>query len=684
MDTARLQEFVEYAARLDGDEKGEAQVFLDRWFQAFGHAGYKEAGATLEDRVRRKGRATGFADLVWPGRVLVEMKRRGEKLQRHYDQARDYWFNLYPKPQYVLLCNFDEVWIYDFDVQPDPVDTVELANLVERRSAFGFMLPEPEEALFENNRETVTREAAHHVAEVYNALRDAGEEPDRARRFVLQCVAAMFFEDVDLLPDDLFTRLVDECLHRDGDAYDLIGGLFRQMADPTPARGGRYQGVRYFNGGLFDAIEPVALRKAELLPLYRAALTSWGRVQPEILGTLFQDIMDPEKRHASGAHFTHEADIQKIVQPTIVRPWRERIDGARTLAELKGLRDALLRFRVLDPACGSGNFLYVAYRELKRLEIELIGKAAAGFTPDALRRAGFEKTSRVTVRQMYGFDTSAFAAELARVTLTVAKELGKRDAARTADTGEADLTGILFDDALPLDDLSGNIRHADALFEPWPDVDAIVGNPPFVSKNNLVPELGAAYVDRVRRAYPDVPGRADYCVYWFRKAHDHLEAGERAGLVGTNTVRQNESREGGLDYIVQTGGTITDAVSSQPWSGEAAVHVSLVNWVRGEAPGPKRLFVDDGAGGLDLVELDRIQAALSPETDVTGAETLAANKAADACYQGQTHGHKGFLLTPAEAAELVTQDPASSSVVFPYMNGQRHARERCRRGPSAT
>ena len=486
MSPETIVEFIEYAQTLDGDEKGEAQVFLDRFFRAFGHEGYKEAGATLEDRVRRKGKATGFADLVWPGRLLIEMKRRGAHLQRHYDQAREYWFDLYPKPKYVVLSNFDEFWIYDFDVQADPVDKVALDRLVERRAAFGFMLPDPVAPLFENNRVEVTREAAHKVSEVYNSLIDAGENADRARHFVLQCVAAMFFEDTGLLPGDLFSHIVDECLHGDAEAYDLIGGLFQQMANQKPARGGRFSGVPYFNGALFRDVDPVPLRKAELLPLVEAAREDWTKVQPEVIGTLFQDIMDPAKRHASGAHFTHEADIQKIVQPTIVRPWRERIDATNTLRGLIALRNDLLRFRVLDPACGSGNFLYIAFRELKRLEIELIAKMGA-FSRRERVRLGVNMTSRVSVRQMFGIDNSPFAVELARVTVTISKELAKREAHETADAGEADLTGLMFDDPLPLDDLSDNIRCADALFTDWPEVDVIIGNPPFVSKNNMVP-----------------------------------------------------------------------------------------------------------------------------------------------------------------------------------------------------
>ena len=145
-------------------------------------------------------------------------------------------------------------------------------------------------------------------------------------------------------------------------------------------------------------------------------------------------------------------------------------------------------------------------------------------------------------------------------------------------------------DALPLDNLDGNIKCEDALFCIWPEVDAIIGNPPFQSKNKMIEEFGRGYVNRIRAAYPDIPGRADYCVYWFRKAHDHLGHEQRAGLVGTNTIRQNYSRIGGLDYIVNHGGTITEAVSSQVWSGDAVVHVSIVNLLKGSQPGKKKLL----------------------------------------------------------------------------------------------
>lgn len=639
----KLQLFVEYAQTLKGDEKGEAQVFCDRLFQAFGHAGYKEAGATLEERVKRKGQRTKFADLVWKPRLLLEMKSRGEKLERHYRQAFEYWLSLVPqRPRYVVLCNFDEFWIYDFDLQLDtPVDKLSIEELPQRYTALNFLFPVEKKPLFGNDRVAVTRAAADKVASVFNSLIARKEDRQSAQLFVLQCVMAMFAEDFGLLPRGLFTELVNECVGGDS-SYDLIGGLFRQMNDPTPARGGRFKDVSYFNGGLYKTVDPIELNASEVRLLAEAVKEDWSRVEPPIFGTLFENSMGKEERHAYGAHFTSEADIYKVVNPTISRPWRVRIEGADKLRELLALRDELLNFKVLDPACGSGNFLYIAYRELKRVEMDLLEKIHANFKR-AETKVG--TTPLVSLRQFYGIDSNPFAVELAKVTLMLAKELALKESRTVIDAVQADLP-LQMDRALPLDNLDSNIRCEDALFAKWPEVQAIIGNPPYQSKNNMQQEFSPAYVNKLRAQYPEVPGRADYCVYWFRRAHDELPAEGRAGLVGTNTIRQNYSRQGGLDYIVQHGGTITEAVSSQVWSGEAAVHVSIVNWIKGDASAEKKLYKqlgDKTTSPWKVSELEEINSSLSAEVNVTAAKRLRANISANVCYQGQTHGHKGFF-----------------------------------------
>ena len=665
-----IRQFVEYARTLNGDEKGEAQVFVDRLFQAFGHGGYKEAGATLEFRVKGPGKSTKFADLLWRPRLLIEMKKRGEKLQRHYTQAFEYWLQLVPqRPKYVVLCNFDEFWIYDFDTQlNDPVDTVALGDLPNRYTAFNFLFPVEKKPQFGNNRVDVTRAAADKVASVFNSLIARGENREQAQRFALQCVVAMFSEDAELLPRDLFSELLDEC--KGGEStYDLIGGLFRQMNNPNPARGGRYKSVRYFNGGVFQAIEPVELVPAEIDLLLSASAENWSKVQPPIFGTLFQSSMDQGERHAFGAHFTSEADIQKVVLPTIVRPWREQIEAGKTLKELRGLLDELRRFRVLDPACGSGNFLYVAYRELKRLELSLMAKIHAEFGKRAQQAVGTR--SLVSTKQLFGIDLGKFGVELAKVTLMIAKELAIDESRAWLDDTQLDLP-IEFDAALPLDNLDENIICDDAMFCTWPKAHAIVGNPPYQSKNKMQQEYGPAYLNRLRDRYPDVPGRADYCVYWFRRAHDELPEGGYAGLVGTNTIRQNYSREGGLDYIVEHGGTITEAVSTQVWSGDAVVHVSIANWIKGKQSGKKKLFTQLGDlkdSPWEVVEVDQISSALSAGFDVTQAQRLRANMDSGACYQGQTHGHEGFLLSVDAAKSIMSHDIRYTEVILPYLTG---------------
>lgn len=226
--------------------------------------------------------------------------------------------------------------------------------------------------------------------------------------------------------------------------------------------------------------------------------------------------MEKEERHAFGAHFTSEFDIQKVVASTIVRPWRARIAAAKTLGELRALLAELRRFRVLDPACGSGNFLYVAYRELKRLERELLVRLRdAGEKPDRL-------VSAIALTQFFGLDIVPFAVELARVTLMLAKELELAEAKKTE---EAD--GLLvFEKPLPLANLEKQIVCADALFADWPATDAIVGNPPYLGSRYLAKEHGYDYARRLHERFADVPKMADFCTHWFRLAHDALPPGD--------------------------------------------------------------------------------------------------------------------------------------------------------------
>jgi hypothetical protein len=649
---------------IEGRERGDAQIFLDQFFRAFGYEGVNQAKAKLELPIPESSLRgnTGFADLFWErpqniGSIIIEMKSRGVNLRQHYSQAWEYANHIQPSPKYVILCNFDDFWIYDFQSQINtPVDTIRLVDLADRLDAFTFMEFTTEAPKFRDYQLPVTLRTAQRMGDLFRllkarSLRDKFKELD-AQLLVLQCVMAMFSEDRQLLPKDMFLKSLQRCLEGES-SYDVLGNLlFREMNQTGITPLGRCKGVEYFNGGLFAKTPKIEFNREELELLQLAAQDDWSKVRPAIFGSIFESTVNSDLRHQGGIHFTSENDIMKIVRPTIGRYWEERIELANSKEELNMLQLEMQNYKVLDPACGSGNFLYMAYQELKQNEQMLLEKIARSNQSDQMG------ISLITPLQFFGIDRNPFAVELARVTLLIARKVAIDDLGLT-------------EPALPLDTLDQNIRCQDALLTEWIPANAIIGNPPFQSKNKMQQEFGASYVQQIRTKYPEVPGRADYCVYWFRKAHDRLADGGRAGLVGTNTIRQNYSRQGGLEYIVKHGGTITEAVSSQVWSGEAVVHVSIANWVKGEQSGKKKLYRQLGDSidsDWQVTELDEINSALSETLDVSDALVIQANVKSGACYQGQTHGHEGFLLTPLEAIEFL-QDAKSKSVIYPYLTG---------------
>ncbi|MGC5031499.1 DNA methyltransferase [Micromonospora sp. DT229] len=654
--SAGLADLVRYRREhLDGDEKGEAQLFLERLFRGFGHAGVREAGASLEYRIKKRDdKGTSFADLMFKPRCLIEMKKAGTPLNKHFRQAFDYWIRAVPdRPHYVVLCNFDEFWIYDFDRQLDaPIDRLKLEDLPQRWESLAFLLPVPQTPIFGNDLVEVTREAAASVAAVFRSMHDRGVDRETAQRFTLQCVMAMFAEDIGLLPSHLFTAALNDS--NDGSrAYDLLFGLFREMNTPGTTTGGRFRGTPYFNGGLFSSVRPVEPTSSELDLLRTTSSNNWSAVRPEIFGTLFEQSMSEGERHASGAHFTSQTDIAKIVIPSIVDPWRERIGAAGSIAELERLLADMYNYRVLDPACGSGNFLYVAYREMRRLENEVIQRIN-----ERRRNTKFAQRalSYVTPNNFHGMDVNPFAVEVAKVTLSLAKKLA------------ADELGDE-QQVLPLDNLDAVIIAGDALFDTWPKADVIIGNPPFLGRRKMVSELGADYCARLAHRHPDVGGVSDFVCYWFPLAHKHLPPGGRAGLVATKSIKQGSGREVTLDYIKSHGGVITEAVDMQPWSGDAAVTVSIVNWIKDSSYSrPGVLWTRNGESRLEVPE---INSSLSLNVDLKRAAKLKSNTKPKRVFQGQTPGvSTGFEINEDLSVRLLKADARAGEVIHPFLGGR--------------
>lgn len=645
---ARLSRFAAHWTLYSGSERSEAQTFLNELLACYGTD--RREVASFE--APQEGR---FLDMLWPRVCIIEMKAPAQagRLSHHRKQALDYWRDSadpgrgIPAAPFVVLCAFHRFEVWEPGRFPSaPRATFELVELPDRYDALLFLAGR--DPVFVDGHAAVTSGAARLIAELNDRLaeRRCGG-PDERRDFILQCVWSMFAEDLGQIPGHRFTRLVEDLIanpHRS--SADELGRLFELLNDPSPERPqhGQYEGVPYANGGLFEHPTRLHLHVDELELLHQAASFNWREVQPQIFGSLLEGTLGHDKQWELGAHYTHDAELQKIVLPTIVRPWQERIENLSTHRDAERAQADLMRYVVLDPACGSGNFLYLAYRELRRIERRLHEREAelrvAAGLPDAPRLNVF-----FPLQNIRGIEIDTFAVSLARVTLWMAHRLAVEELA-------------LDETTLPLADLSG-IVNADALQVPWPDADAIVGNPPYHGSQNLRGVLGDERVEWLKQTFDC--GVQDLAVYWFRRAADQMRPGSRAGFVATNSMSQGRARQASLNYVVSRGGVITDAVSRQKWPGEAVVNVSVVNWVQQPAEPPKRFELD----GRQIVGIStRLRES---KLAIEEYERLRTNLGRS--FQGPIPVGN-FYLDSDEAGELLRRSDADyADVVRPYLIG---------------
>lgn len=638
-----------------------ATTFTARLLQCFGWEGDGPPGTSMPtvlsvvDNGQRVARPVA---LSWPERrVLIEVVQYDVMLDYAWKELLRVCLQVNPAPQYAVLTNQRDLQLYDLGRDRDqPRLSISVDDLPKYSEAFPFLsahwVPGTTPKIIDVSK--VSREVAELVARLYRSLKE--QHPKRERdvvQFTLQCILTMFAEDIGLLPKEYFTSLLYEGA-RKRDVEARLRDMFEVMSTrDVPARV-----VPYFNGGLFTNAVTLPLGDAQLQAMIKASEANWKYVDPHIFGSVFQGIMDAGERHKHGVHYTAHDDIMRVVGPTIVEPWRQRIRGAKTLTELFEVRAELLKFRVLDPACGSGNFLYVSFRELYRLDTELLARMREFPSTQGEGRNKMTWGAGIQTSSFFGIDINPFAVELAKVTLNIAKKIAFDERKEFAE----DIVGQLemdIDPSLPLDNLDANVLCADALFTPWPYADAIVGNPPMLGDRKIRSELGSEYIHQLQ-ATTGVDGLVDLSCYWFRRAHESLPKGSRAGLVGSSSIRVGKSREMSLDYLVANGGTITNAVSSRPWPGEAALDVSMVNWINGTESAPKTLIVEDQA-----YSVARVPTHLQLHCDVSEARPLRVNRGGSA--MGVIFGSDAFTIDGELLERAVEADCARPLVAATAM-----------------
>ena len=498
-----------------------------------------------------KGGATatggrGWADVWKKGAFAWEYKGPGKDLQQAYYQLKKYADAL-ENPPLLITCDTKRIEIHtNFTNAVKTVHVLELVDLADpaKRELLKNAFSSPERFRPGVTRLMVTKEAAERFSELAHHLQAKGYEPTRVAHFLNRIIFCMFAEDVGLLPNRLFTKLASASVAHPDTFEDNARQLFAGMA-----KGGSvaFEVVDWFNGGLFEDDATLPLDESDLKRVLKCAELDWSNIEPSIFGTLFERGLDPDKRSQQGTHYTDPETIMKIVNPVVLEPWEREWEtekaelatllerSKKTVSEAAQKRyfaflERLHQFRVLDPACGSGNFLYLALRGLKDLEKRVIHEAEALGLPQQFPRVGPEA--------VLGIEVNPYAAELARVTIWI----GELQWMIENGFGAAK-NPIL----KPLDQIECRdaILNEDGTEPAWPKADAIVGNPPFLGGKMLRGGLGDEYIDRLFALYDGrLPAEADLVTYWFEKAAAQVaeERCERAGLVATNSIRGGANR----------------------------------------------------------------------------------------------------------------------------------------------
>ena len=606
----------------------------------------------------------GFADVYKEGHFAWELKSATGQLDDGMRQAIRYAAEL-KNPPLLIVSSFQTIRIRtNFRGKERVIHEIPIAlltlppNLEKLRWAFF----DPDRLEPENTVEQVTQETADLFWSIVKDMEQYSPDTEKLARYLNQLVFCLYAEDAGLLPDALFTQIVRNQHRHPERFHQAVVDLFQQMAG-----GGLfgYHIVDHFNGDLFKTAETVTISNVAMQYLRAATQKNWQNIEPSIFGALFERVLDAEQRSQLGVHYTGADDIMLVVEPVVLTPLRREWAAARREVEnllIEGYADAaqsrLEQFRqrlfavtVLDPACGSGNFLYVALRALLDLEKEVINFAA--------EQGWRDLTPRVKPDQMLGLEINPYAVELARTALWIGYIQWHRN------------NGFPYRQQPILTPLSA-IRKTDAILDlsdpanpkesDWPAAEFIIGNPPFLGRRSWNKNLDRSYIAAIDAVYKSRLQRSsDLCCYWFERARAQIATGKarRAGLLATQKIRAAYSR-GVLERISQSGG-IFMAHPDRDWQLEGArVHVSIIGF-------------DDGSETVKTIDAEpvsQILVNLTAEVDLPAARKLPANSGI--AFRGP--GTAPFDIDGDLAKEMLAavgnphQKP-NSDVIAPVRNG---------------
>ena len=676
-------------------ERGGAQAHFDDLCDLLGVAKPRDPENYCFERGAKKASSgNGWADVWKRGHFGWENKKPGRDLNAALKQLTDYALQL-DNPPLLVVCDRERIVIHTaFTGYPDEPREIRIEQLIEpeARQLLKWVFTDPEKLRPEKSTAAITAQAAGQFAQLAAAMRSRGEDGQKVAHFLVQCLFCMFAEDEALLPIGIFTDLLKNA----GSDADKAARRIEKLFTAMQKKGGDYgdHDIAWFNGGLFKTIDIPPLTVSDLQALHRAAADmDWRAIDPTIFGTLFERGLDPAARAPLGAHYTDTGTIAKLIEPLVSEPLAAEWQATRAqIAEfapkfgmvkgrkkneyrpndalqsgnalLQGFFNRLNAFRVLDPACGSGNFLYLALKALRDIEKRAhVDAQELGLQPELAMHSG--------PHNILGLEINEFAAELARVTVWIGdiQWCRRNGYPHAINPILKPLDGIEHRDALltfssPEKGRPGGVGVSEA---DWPTADVIVGNPPFLGGSKKSGELGREYFDALNHVYDKyVPGGADLVCYWFHKARQQIVAGQvkAAGLVATQTIRAGSNRKV-LEAIVAAT-RVFEAWSDEEWINEgAAVRVSLVGF------GP--IFPVDRSSRLDGAEVAAIHADLTAGEgiDLTKARPLAENLGAS--FEGVQKNGPFDISSEIALNWLGQPNPngrSNSEVLRPYKNAR--------------
>jgi len=650
-------------------EDAEAKPFLGEFFNVFGVP--RKRVATFEKRVKKLDGRDGYIDLLWKGILLIEQKSRGKDLDRAFQQAKDYFPGLKDRdaPRYILVSDFARFRLYDLEEGEQHDFT--LADFYKNVRLFGFIAGYQTTSYKE--QDPVNIQAAERMGRLHDKLKEIGYEDHPLEIYLVRLLFCLFAEDTSIFERRQFQDLIEQSTSEDGrDLAQWLGNLFEVLNTPHEKRlkklDEQLAAFPYVNGTLFaERLPPAAFDTCMRQLLLDCCALDWSRISPAIFGSLFQSVMDTTKRRNLGAHYTSEKNILKLIKPLFLDELRAEFERVKTNRKrLEEFHQRLAKLQFLDPACGCGNFLVIAYRELRLLEIE----ALRVIFKSSVNQAHIDISPMIlcNVDQFFGIEIEEFPAQIAQTALwlmdhqmnmRVSEEFGR------------------YFIRLPLRK-SPTIVHDNALRTDWRAIvkpealSYILGNPPFGGSKFLLDSQRADMLATF--AGVSSVGLLDFVSAWYRKAADYMADNPaiKAAFVSTNSITQGEQVSVLWSDMFKRGVKIHFAHRTFQWSsearGKAAVHCIIIGFALHDAE-EKRIFdYETPQAEPHEINVSRINPYLLDAPDILVQARSAPLCGSQIMINGSIPADGGnLILNPDEKDSLITKEPQAKEWIRPFI-----------------